>query len=108
MNQMLIGGEAILAWVLQSSWQAGILVLVVLLAQTIFRRQLSPAWRYGLWLLVLIRLLLPASPQTARSIYNVAGLPGALQQGNARPDLDLPDHALQSGAATHVPSEGIK
>jgi len=33
------------------SMQAGVLVLVVLLAQWLFRRQLTPRWRCALWLL---------------------------------------------------------
>ncbi|HWV99433.1 MAG TPA: M56 family metallopeptidase [Candidatus Acidoferrum sp.] len=78
MNELLRFGEALFAWVLQTSWQAGILALVVILAQAVFRRQLTPAWRYGLWLLLVVRLLLPSTPQTSWSIYNVAGLPRAL------------------------------
>lgn len=48
------------------------LVLLVLIVHKIFRSKLSPAWRYGLWLLVVVRLLMPASPQSAISIFNLA------------------------------------
>ena len=50
-------------------------MLLVLIVQMIFRHKLSPAWRYGLWLMVVVRLLMPASPQTAFSIFNVVKLP---------------------------------
>jgi beta-lactamase regulating signal transducer with metallopeptidase domain/peroxiredoxin len=67
------------AWVLQTSWQAAVLAMLVLAAQLIFRKKLSPSWRYGLWLLVVMRLLMPASPQSAVSIFNLARVtpPGA-------------------------------
>lgn len=59
-------------WLWRVSWQAGVLVLLVLVAQCIFRAKLAPKWRYALWLLVLGRLLLPASFQSAMSIFNYA------------------------------------
>jgi len=71
MNPTTLAGNGF-SWVLQSSWQAAVLVLLVLIVQMIFRRKLSPAWRYGLWLLVVVRLLMPASPQSAISIFNLA------------------------------------
>ncbi len=60
MNELLQFGEALFPWVVQTSWQAGILALVIVLAQAVFRRRLSPAWRYGLWLLLVVRLLCQA------------------------------------------------
>ena len=53
------------------SLQAGVLVLLVLLAQGIFRRQLTARWRCALWMLVIVRLLLPFSPGSAASIFNL-------------------------------------
>jgi beta-lactamase regulating signal transducer with metallopeptidase domain len=43
----------------------------VLLTQLVFRKKLSPGWRYGLWLLLIARLILPNSPQSTVSIFNV-------------------------------------
>ena len=53
------------------SWQAALLVVMVLLAQWVTRRWLAPAWRYRLWLLVVVRLLLPFSPASPLSVFNV-------------------------------------
>ena len=36
----------------------------------VFRRQLTPKWRYALWLLVLGRLVLPVSPPSPFSLFN--------------------------------------
>lgn len=53
------------------SLQAGVLVVLVLAAQWLFRKQLPPRWRCALWLLVVVRLLLPFSPGSAASIFNL-------------------------------------
>ena len=55
----------------RSSLQAGVLVLVVLLAQWLLRKRLSPRWRCALWLLVVGRLLLPISVASVVSIFNL-------------------------------------
>ncbi|HXU79239.1 MAG TPA: M56 family metallopeptidase, partial [Methylomirabilota bacterium] len=53
------------------SLQAAVMVLVVLAAQGLLRKQLTPRWRCALWLLVVARLLLPVSFGTAVSIFNL-------------------------------------
>ena len=53
------------------SVQAAVLVLLVLMAQRIFQRWLTPRWRCSLWLLVVGRLLLPASLPSRISIFNL-------------------------------------
>jgi beta-lactamase regulating signal transducer with metallopeptidase domain len=59
-------------WLLRNSWQASVLIGLVLLAQWIFQKRLPPRWHCGLWLLVVIRLLLPVAPATPFSIFNYA------------------------------------
>ena len=61
-------------WLLRASWQAAVLAILVLAAQAIFRKKLSPRWRYALWLLVVARLALPVSPPSPMSIFNYARL----------------------------------
>ena len=55
------------------SWQASWLVLLVLLAQGLMRHRLSPSWRSALWLLVMVRLLLPVTPSSGWSLFNLTG-----------------------------------
>ncbi len=55
-----------------ASWQASALAVAVLAAVTLWRGRLSPAWRYVLWSLVLVRLLLPLAPPARWSPYNLA------------------------------------
>ncbi len=52
------------------SVQAGLLVVIILVIQRLFRRQLSPRWRCALWLLVAVRLLLPVSIESPTSVFN--------------------------------------
>jgi beta-lactamase regulating signal transducer with metallopeptidase domain len=63
--------EAGLSWLFNHSLQAGVLVLLVLAVQWVFRRRLTNRWRFALWWIVLGRLLLPFSPQSALSLFNV-------------------------------------
>lgn len=57
-------------WALRASWQGAILVVAVLFAQLVLRRQLNARWRFNLWLLVVLRLLMPFSPESAVSVFN--------------------------------------
>lgn len=64
------GLETLLNWLLNHSLQAGALVLLVLAVQWLFRKQLTNRWRFSLWWIVLVRLLLPFSPESAFSLFN--------------------------------------
>lgn len=59
-------------WLLKSSAQAAVLVLVVLAVQWLFRR-LPARWRHALWWLVVIRLVLPVTPSSGLSLFHWAG-----------------------------------
>lgn len=66
--------EPLAGWLWRSSWQAAVLALLVLAIQGMAGRRLSAAWRYRLWLLVVLRLLLPVSVPSGLSVFNVAWL----------------------------------
>jgi beta-lactamase regulating signal transducer with metallopeptidase domain len=61
---------------LKASWQAAVLILLVLVAQKLFGKRLSPRWRYSLWLLVIVRLALPWTVPSSASLFNILNLPG--------------------------------
>src|SRR5438552_2647607 len=54
------------------SWQASVLAVVVLAVQFALRKQLSARWRHALWAIVLLRLLIPVTPASSWSLFNVA------------------------------------
>jgi beta-lactamase regulating signal transducer with metallopeptidase domain len=87
----LAGLERWFDWLLQTSGQAAVLALLILLAQFLLRRRLSPGWRHGLWLLLLVRLVLPITPTSPVSIFNLAKTP--------RAQLASPPGALRAPAA---------
>ncbi|EEG77266.1 M56 family metallopeptidase [Dethiobacter alkaliphilus] len=70
---------SVFEWVLRSSVMASILVLFILLIKLIVKEKLGAKWNYYVWLLVLIRLLLPVSIESSVSFFNV---PGFFQQQN--------------------------
>ena len=59
------------AWMWRASWQASVVVLVVLVVQWTIGRRLAPRWRYGLWLIVVARLVMPVCPPSTISIFNL-------------------------------------
>jgi len=63
--------DSLMPWLLRTSLQASVVVVVVLAAQWALRRRLSATWRHALWLLVLARLAAPTAPQTPWSVFNL-------------------------------------
>src|SRR5512137_1259538 len=61
-------------WLSRATWQASVVVVLVLGLQWLLRDRLSPRWRHALWLLVMLRLLMPWSIESGVSIFNA--LPG--------------------------------
>jgi bla regulator protein BlaR1 len=52
--------DALLHWLLRTSIEASVLILAVLGLRMMLGTRLSPAWRIGLWMLVGMKLMLPA------------------------------------------------
>jgi Tol biopolymer transport system component/beta-lactamase regulating signal transducer with metallopeptidase domain len=57
-------------WLLKTTIQASVLICLILLVKITFRQKLPVRWHYYLWLILLVRLALPWSPQSRISIYN--------------------------------------
>lgn len=84
----------VLAWLLETSWKGAVVVAVVLAVQALFRRSLPPALRHALWLLVLVRLLLPALPESRWSVFRLT----PAHPGGVAPLPGLGDWPLLGGA----------
>ena len=89
----LVGLERWFGWLLQTSWQAAVLAGLILLAQFLLRKRLSPAWRHALWFLLLARLLMPMTPSSPVSIFNLA----KASRPQARPVPAAPTTPVQAG-----------
>src|SRR5688572_14078851 len=85
---------------LKASWQGAVLILLVLAVQWAFGRRLNPRWRYGLWLLVLMRLALPWTIPAPMSLFNVLNFHGmSASSGSLRAAPSHPNSAAQSTVA---------
>jgi beta-lactamase regulating signal transducer with metallopeptidase domain len=69
MNPLTESGD-VLDWLLNASLQAALLVPVILLVQWLLRHCLSARWRFALWWLLILRLLLPVSFASPFSVFN--------------------------------------
>jgi len=91
--------EALVSWLWRTSWQAGLLVMVILAAQRLFRNRLSPRARYALWFLLVLKLALPLAPTSSASLFNL------IPPSRTPITLRSSDHdPVSAGAATdHLP-----
>lgn len=86
-------------------WQSGMLVVILLASDYILRRKVGAVFRYGLWMLVIVKLVLPTSLSSPVSIgqfmivpvglVKIAG-PGKPQAGNISGIRLSPDATAES------------
>jgi beta-lactamase regulating signal transducer with metallopeptidase domain len=69
METLLVPANAFLMWLWRASWQASAMIVLVLVAQVLLSKQLTPPWRHVLWFLVVIRLALPWSVESRLSLF---------------------------------------
>jgi len=62
--------SSIFSWFCYATLTASVVGLLVMAIQALFRRHLSPRMRHALWLIVLIRLILPDFPNSPVSLFN--------------------------------------
>lgn len=67
MNHLIV----LYKWVLYLSLSASILILFVLLIKKLLKQKLRLQIQYAMWILILIRLIMPALPESPFSIFNV-------------------------------------
>jgi len=70
------------------SLQASVLVCLILAIQALLKNHLSPRWRYALWMILLVRLLLPWTPHSPFSIYNLLPRTVRLQSSDSSRSLE--------------------
>ncbi|MGD0571543.1 MAG: endo-1,4-beta-xylanase [Sedimentisphaerales bacterium] len=59
-------------------WQSGMLVVILLAADYILRKKVGAVFRYGLWMLVIVKLVLPTSLSSPVSIGQFMIVPAGL------------------------------
>ncbi len=89
-----------LQWLVKATLQGSLLVCLIMLIQATLRQRLPARWRYCLWLVLLLRLSLPWSPQSPVSIYRLyeplrRGEPA--QPVSIRPPAQIPTNRQGQG-----------
>ena len=73
----------------RASWQGAMLAIAVFFLSSVLGDRLAPRWRYLLWCVVMVRLLLLVTPASRWSAFNLVGLTATQseQQVSARSKL---------------------
>ncbi|WP_242221346.1 M56 family metallopeptidase [Bacillus cereus group sp. BfR-BA-01380] len=58
-------------WIIDTSLMASVLVGFILCVKVLLRNKLGPRWHYLLWMILIVRLLLPWSPDSSYSMYSL-------------------------------------
>lgn len=58
-------------WLLATTLKGSVVIVLVALAQLAIGRRVQARWRHALWLLVVVRLLLPVAPPSRWSLFNL-------------------------------------
>jgi len=83
--------ESLFSWILTTTWQASVLAILVLFTQGALGSRLNPRWRHALWLLVILRLVLPDLPESALSLFRYApAAPLNLPETIPAPEITAP------------------
>ncbi|OCT16028.1 hypothetical protein A8709_10450 [Paenibacillus pectinilyticus] len=67
-------------WIISVSIMATITVMFIMLIQRVLHKRIKPRWHYLMWLLVLVRLLLPWHLESDLSIYNWISYPDSIHE----------------------------
>jgi beta-lactamase regulating signal transducer with metallopeptidase domain len=102
LGPLAVHPQSFFLWLLQTSWQATVLVCLILLVQKVLGQRIGVRGRYWLWIVLLIRLAMPWAPQSPVSMYNLLPLPlsegygwaATPKTGSAGPGLAAFDDAL--------------
>lgn len=72
--------ETIFRLVLTTSLYASIVGVVIIILKTILKNKINPKWHYIIWVVFILKLLIPFGPESAVSLFNA--VPPVPQQTN--------------------------
>src|SRR5690242_5171273 len=104
-RSIVLVGEPFVQWLLRSSWQAALVVAMVLLLRRAASPFLGPRWRHALWGLVLLRLIMPVAPQSRFSVMQIAR--GAVAVWDSLPFVHSGAAAFPTPAAARPDPNGF-
>lgn len=87
------------------SFSGALLILLLFVGKRFFKDKISRQWQYYIWLIVIVRLLLPLGPETNLMGKTYQTIDQAITQS-----VSLPQQPLPSGNsnAFNVPASGME
>lgn len=76
--------------ILSLSLSGSLLILLLILLRPVYRNRLSKNWQYYIWLVVILRLLLPVTPETS-----LMGTLFSVQEQRSADNLTVPETAME-------------
>ena len=58
-------------WLVVSTLHVSVLICLILVIKAVLRQRLAVRWHYWLWLLLLVRMLMPWAPQSSLSVFTL-------------------------------------
>jgi beta-lactamase regulating signal transducer with metallopeptidase domain len=86
-----------LQWLWQTTLIASLVICLILVAQRSLGHKLGPRWSHALWLVLLIRMVVPWAPQSRVSLLNL--MPSSVRQAQLPPMSNLAEQGLDSRSA---------
>ena len=85
MEQLSFQGLPVIGWLFESTIYISILICMIFIIKTLTKKKLPAWWSYCLWLLLLVRMLIPFGVETPVSVYNY--VPDPLENRSYMPYL---------------------
>ena len=76
--------------ILVTSWQGSLIVGLILITAWVLRKRLSARVQHGLWLILLLKLMVPLLPTSPLSFFNLVPAQAWIELRMSSPDNRLP------------------
>ena len=83
----------------RATWQAGVLIALIFVIRAMLGSRLAPAWRFALWGVVLVRLLVPVLPSGPLSVFRLMACLGPVRANAFGARLSQPSRVVPTAAS---------
>ena len=83
----------------RATWQAGVLIALIFVIRAMLGSRLAPAWRFALWGVVLVRLLVPVLPSGPLSLFRLMACLGPVRANAFGARLSQPSRVVPTAAS---------
>ncbi len=71
MDHFLTELSSFFKWLISSTLHVSVLICLILVIKVLIRHRLAVRWHYWLWLLLLVRMVMPWAPQSSFSVFSL-------------------------------------